>query len=225
MIFMHPLSKQLWEWACLFSSLVDAKEQIQIPPLLQEATYEGSEGWPTLIGQCWDLVSDHCSKNHWFGDGGYFWKTLSFLKIVDIHASVYDITHSHSYRGTNKWPRAVLVWEDDGIWVNCGYWDGRSSGWDARGIPWVRSTGKQPSLVKQLPFSFSVQTELSGCNSWCTFFLEKLNLIKIVWICLLQWLLTRLWWHIACNRIARRKDRVGVRINNVKNTTETRLGY
>lgn len=44
MIFMHPLSKQLWEWAWLFSSLVDAKEQIQIPPFLRGAAYEGFEG-------------------------------------------------------------------------------------------------------------------------------------------------------------------------------------
>lgn len=36
---------------------------------------------------------------------------------------------------------------------------------------------------------------------------------------------TCLWWHIACNRTAQRQDRVGVHINNVKNTTETRLGY
>lgn len=54
----------------------------------------------------------------------------------------------------------------------------------------MRSKGKQRSLVKLLPFSVSVQAELSGCNSGCTFFLEKSNLIRIVWICLLQSLLT-----------------------------------
>lgn len=57
------------------------------------------------------------------------------LKLVDIHASVYGITCSQSYRGTNRWPRAALVWEDDGVWINCGCWDGRSSVWDAAGVP------------------------------------------------------------------------------------------
>lgn len=42
----------------------------------------------------------------------------------------------------------------------------------------MRSKGEQQSLVKHLPFCFSVQTELSGCNSSCTFFLGRLNLIK-----------------------------------------------
>lgn len=48
-IFM--LSEQLWEWARLVSSPVRAKEQIGIPPVLQEAT-DLSEGWPMLTGQC-----------------------------------------------------------------------------------------------------------------------------------------------------------------------------
>jgi len=102
MIFIHSLSKQLWEWACLFSSLVDAKEQMWIPPLPQEATYEGSEGWPMLTAQCWDLVSDRSSKNQWVGDRGCLWKTL-FLK-----ASWYPSLSVgyYSYCGTNKWPKA-----------------------------------------------------------------------------------------------------------------------
>lgn len=33
------------------------------------------------------------------------------------------------------------------------------------------------------------------------------------------------WWHNAGTRIAQRQDRVRVCVNNVQNTTETRLGY
>lgn len=43
MVCLHPLSKHLWEWACLCSNLIDAKEPVQNPPLLQEGAYEGSE--------------------------------------------------------------------------------------------------------------------------------------------------------------------------------------